>query len=70
MSMASALPPVSVDCLMHIYVSPQFSDEEKEMFLARVEWLPVTSHSHGQTDKCKISIMIYINATVKTNMLF
>ena len=31
------------------------------MFLARVEWLPVTSRSHGQTDvtdKCKISIMI------------
>ena len=33
------------------------------MFLARVEWLPVTSRSHGHhitdvTDKCKISIMI------------
>ena len=33
------------------------------MFLARVEWLPVTSRSHGRhiTDKCKISIMmIYV----------
>ena len=32
------------------------------MFLARVEWLPVTSRSHGChiTDKCKISIMIGI----------
>ena len=32
--------------------------KRKKMFLARVEWLPVTSRSHGQTDKCKISIMI------------
>ena len=30
------------------------------MFLARVEWLPVTSRSHV-TDKCKISIRLYIN---------
>ena len=29
------------------------------MFLARVEWLPVTSRSHSLTDKCKISIVIY-----------
>ena len=29
--------------------------KRKKMFLARVEWLPVTSRSHGQTDKCKIS---------------
>ena len=43
------------------HVSSKSSDEEKEMFLARVEWLPVTSRSHGQmsqTDKCKISIMM------------
>ena len=43
------------------HVSSKSSDEEKEMLLARVEWLPVTSHSHGQTsqtDKCKISIMM------------
>ena len=34
--------------------------KRKKMFLARVEWLPVTSRSHvtSQTDKCKISIMI------------
>ena len=39
--------------------------KRKKMFLARVEWLPVTSRSHRQTslthsltDKCKISIMI------------
>ena len=32
------------------------------MFLARVEWLPVTSRTHvthSLTDKCKISIMIF-----------
>ena len=36
------------------------SDEEKEMFLARVEWLPVTSRSHvtDVMDKCNISTMI------------
>ena len=37
------------------------SDEEKEKFLAWVEWLPVTSRTHvthSLTDKCKISIMI------------
>ena len=33
---------------------------KKEQFLARVEWLPVTSRTHRRTDKCKISIMIYI----------
>ena len=34
--------------------------KRKKMFLARVEWLPVTSRSHvtSQTDKSKISIMI------------
>ena len=35
--------------------------KRKKMFLARVEWLPVTSRSHVTdrlTDKCKISIMI------------
>ena len=36
-------------------------DTSLEMFLALVEWLPVTSRSHGRhiTDKCKISIMIW-----------
>ena len=36
--------------------------KRKKMFLAPVEWLPVTSRSHvtSQTDKCKISIMIYL----------
>ena len=44
-------------------VSSKSSDEEKEMFLAQVERLPVTSRSHvmdRQTDKCKISIMMMI----------
>ena len=35
------------------------SDEEKENCLARVEWLLVTSRTHRQTDKCKISILIW-----------
>ena len=36
------------------------------MFLARVEWLPVTSRTHvtslthSLTDKCKIRIMMYL----------
>ena len=36
--------------------------KRKKMFLARVEWLPVTSRSHvtSQTDKSKISIMILL----------
>ena len=42
--------------------------KRKEMFLARVEWLPVTSRSHGQTDKCKISIMIIL-VIVDANIL-
>ena len=36
------------------------SKSSYEEFLARVEWLPVTSRSyvtHSQTDNCKISIM-------------
>ena len=47
---------MSVDCL-------KFNDEEKdsEMFLARVEWLPVTFCSHGWTDNCKISIIIRVS---------
>ena len=43
------------------------SDEEKKIFLARVEWLPVTSRSHRRTDitdKCKISIMIYVGIVI------
>ena len=42
------------------HVMSKFSDEEKENFLALVEWLPVTSrsHTHTHTHKCKISIMI------------
>ena len=43
------------------HVSSKSSDEEKEVFLARVEWLPVTSRSHGShrpTYKYKISIMM------------
>ena len=42
-------------------VSSKSSDEGEETFLAQVESLPVTSHSHvtdRQTDNCKISIMI------------
>ena len=41
--------------------------KRKKMFLARVEWLPVTSCSHVTdrlTDKCKISIMIYIGIAI------
>ena len=37
--------------------------KRKKMFLARVEWLPVTSRYHtgtSRTDKCKISIMMII----------
>ena len=41
-------------------VTSKSSDEEKENFLAWVEWLPVTSQTHGQTDKCKISIMMAV----------
>ena len=33
---------------------PSPAMKRKKLFLARVEWLPVTSRSH----KCKISIMI------------
>ena len=32
--------------------------KRKKMFLARVEWLPLTFRSHTRTHKCKISIMI------------
>ena len=40
------------------HVTSKFGDEEKENFLALVEWLPVTSrsHTHTRTHKCKISI--------------
>ena len=43
--------------------SAAMNRREEIIFLARVEWLPVTSRSHGRhitdvTDKCKISIMI------------
>ena len=31
-------------------VSSKSSDEEREVFLARVEWLPVTFRSHTVTD--------------------
>ena len=56
--MASAI----ANCVSGLpHVSSKSSDKEKEVFLARVEWLPVTSRSHGRTDKCKISIMIYID---------
>ena len=47
--MASAITSC-VSGLRHV----SSSDEEKEMFFARVEWLPVTSLSQGR----KISIMI------------
>ena len=47
------------------HATSKSSYEEKQKFLARVEWLPVTSRSyvthsltHSQTDNCKISIMI------------
>ena len=53
------------------------------MFLARVEWLPVTSRSHGRhitditavmsADKCKISIMIVdfeLIVIIKINRLY
>ena len=45
--------------------------KRKKMFIARVEWLPVTSRSHvtdghhRQTDKCKLSIMIAIGRKFK-----
>ena len=54
------LPAVSVHCLMYSS-SPVM--KRKKMFLARVVWLPVTSHSHRRhslADKCKISIMMLI----------
>ena len=38
--------------------------KRKKMFLAQVEWLPVTSRSHTVTDKCKISIMMMIGASL------
>ena len=47
-----------------LHVTSKSSDEEKENFLARVEWLPVTFRTHvthSLTDKCKISIMMYTN---------
>ena len=31
-----------------LHVTSKSSDEEKEKCLARVEWLPVTSRTHGQ----------------------
>ena len=34
--------------------------QRKRSFLARVEWLLVTSRSHTRTDKCKISIMMFV----------
>ena len=41
------------------HVTSKSSDAEKVNFLAWIEWLPVTFLSHhGQTDKCKISIMM------------
>ena len=53
------LPAVSVYCLMY---RPSPVMKRKKVFLARVEWLPVTSHSHGQivvtNRQCKISIMM------------
>ena len=51
------LPAVSVDCLMYC---PGPAMKRKKLFLARVEWLPVTSRSHTVTDKCKISILIIL----------
>ena len=53
-------------------ITSKSSGEENEMFLARIEWLPVTSRSHtgtSRTDKCKISIMIaiiHIHASIYT----
>ena len=49
---------MSVDCLMY---RPSPAMKRKKMFLARIEWLPVTSRSHdtSQSDKSKISIMMY-----------
>ena len=44
-STASAIASC-VSALLHI--SSKSSDQEKEMFLARVEWLTVTFRSHGQ----------------------
>ena len=46
------------------HVKSKSSDEEKQKFLARVEWLPVTSRSyvtHSQSDNCKISLVIYVH---------
>ena len=34
--------------------------KRNKMFLARVEWLPLTFRSHTRTHKCKISIMIIL----------
>ena len=55
---SSAITKCVSELLLVLFKS---SDEEIEMFLARVKWLPVTSRSHmvtdGQTDK-HISIMI------------
>ena len=44
------LPALSVDCLMY-HPSP-YSDQEKEMFLARVEWL--LALTDGQTLQTKV----------------
>ena len=54
-----SLLAVSVGCYVH--VTSKSSDEEKEKFLARIEWLPVTSRSYvilSQTDNCNINIFI------------
>ena len=53
------LPAVLVDCLM--YHPSLTSDEEKEMFLAWIKWLLVTSRSHGRTNKLNINIMMCTN---------
>ena len=41
-------------------VTSKSSDAKKKKLLARVKWLPVTSHlyarMHGRTDKCEYSI--------------
>ena len=44
-----SLQAASLDCLNR--VSSKSSDAEKEMFLARVEWLPVTSALTDITDR-------------------
>ena len=49
---------VSVDGLMQ---QPSPAMQRKKKFLARIEWLPVTSHSHvthSQTDKWNITVLL------------